>query len=33
MFKQKELFTNSWGVNSGFKTLVDELTALLSNGR
>ena len=29
MFKQKELFTNSWGVNSGFKTLVDELTALL----
>lgn len=29
MLKQKELFTNSWGVNSGFKTLVDELNALL----
>ena len=29
MLKQKELFTNSWGVNSGFKTLVDELNNLL----
>ena len=29
MFKQKELFTTSWGVNSGFKTLVDELNNLL----
>ena len=26
---QQELFTNNWGVNSGFKTLVDELNALL----
>ena len=29
MSKQQELFTNNWGVNSGFKTLVDELNALL----
>ena len=29
MLKQKELFTTSWGVNSGFKTLVDELNNLL----
>ena len=29
MYKQQELFTNNWGVNSGYKTLVDELTALL----
>ena len=29
MYKQQELFTKNWGVNSGFKTLVDELTALL----
>lgn len=29
MSKQKELFTNNWGVNSGYKRLVDELTNLL----
>ena len=29
MSKQQELFRNKWGVNSGFKTLVDELNALL----
>ena len=29
MSKQKELFTSNWGVNSGYKTLVDELNALL----
>ena len=29
MSKQQELFKNNWGVNSGFKTLVDELNALL----
>ena len=29
MLKQKELFTTSWGVNSGFKTIVDELNNLL----
>ena len=29
MYKQQELFTSNWGVNSGYKTLVDELTALL----
>jgi len=26
---QKELFTNSWGINSGFKHLVDQLNELL----
>ena len=31
MSKQQELFTSNWGVNSGFKTLVDELNALLPN--
>lgn len=29
MSKQKELFTSNWGVNSGYKRLVDELTNLL----
>ena len=29
MYKQQELFTSNWGVNSGYKTLVDELNALL----
>lgn len=29
MYTQQELFTSNWGVNSGYKTLVDELTALL----
>ena len=29
MSKQQELFTSNWGVNSGYKTLVDELNALL----
>ena len=30
MSKQKELFTSNWGVKSGgYKTLVDELNALL----
>ena len=29
MSKQTELFTSNWGVNSGYKTLVDELNALL----
>ena len=27
--KQLELFTNSWGLNSGFKHLADQLTELL----
>ncbi len=29
MYKQQELFTSNWGVNSGYKKLVDELNALL----
>lgn len=32
MFKQKELFTNSWGVNSGFSKLRDELNNLIPAG-
>ena len=29
MSKQTELFTSNWGVIPGYKTLVDELNALL----
>ena len=29
IFEQQELFTNSWGVNSGFERLRDELNKLI----
>ena len=29
IFEQQELFTNSWGVNSGFERLRDELNNLI----
>ena len=29
MDKQLELFTNDWGINSGFKNLADQLNELL----
>ena len=29
MDKQLELFTNNWGINSGFKNLADQLNDLL----
>ena len=30
---QEKLFSNSWGVNSGFTHIVDLLNELLPNGR
>ena len=33
MFKQKKNYLQIVGVLTGFKTLVDELTAFISNGR